>query len=186
MIPIDADFFGRDTLCVARDLIGARLKVGRCLVRIVETEAYTTDAASHSVMRRHQAALMRDTFGHIYVYRIYGVHFCLNFTTERAGVGAVLIRAAEPLDGIKVMAARRGVAESEQLLSGPGKLCQALGIGVEHNGRPIGGKLRLFARAAPVPVAASRRIGVTRAADLEWRFFDQGSRFVSRRKIASP
>jgi DNA-3-methyladenine glycosylase len=178
---LDCDFFARDTLCVARELIGTEMTVGHCRVRIVETEAYTTDAASHSVIRRHKATLMRETFGHIYVYQIYGVHFCLNFTTEREGVGAVLIRAAEPLAGIGAMAARRGVAQRRQLLSGPGKLCQALAIGPAYNGLPLGRELRLFATLAPVVVATSRRIGVTRAAELEWRFFERGSPFVSHR-----
>src|SRR5215472_5940909 len=100
------DFFARDTLTVARDLIGTTMIVGDCRCRIVETEAYTTDAASHSVTRRHTATLMRETFAHIYVYKIYGVHYCLNFTTEREGVGAALIRAAEPLAGIDQMARR--------------------------------------------------------------------------------
>jgi len=176
------DFFARDTLCVGRDLIGTLLAVGRMRARIVETEAYTTDAASHTVIRRHKAALMRETFGHIYVYQIYGVHFCLNFTTERDGVGAVLIRAAEPLVGIEAMSARRGVADRRQLLSGPGKLCQALGVGPELNGRKLGRELRLFAAAGPREVATSRRIGVSKAAELEWRFFQRDSPFVSRRK----
>ncbi|HEV3005491.1 MAG TPA: DNA-3-methyladenine glycosylase [Pirellulales bacterium] len=179
---LDCDFFARDTLSVARELIGAELAVGRCRARIVETEAYTTDAASHTMIRRHKAALMRETFGHIYVYQIYGVHFCLNFTTEREGIGAVLIRAAEPLAGIGAMAARRGVAERRQLLSGPGKLCQALGIGPAYNGLRLGRELRLFAATQAVVVATSRRIGVTRASELEWRFFERGSPFVSRLK----
>jgi DNA-3-methyladenine glycosylase len=176
------DFFARDTLSVARDLIGTLLAVGRIRARIVETEAYTTDAASHTVIRRHKAALMRETFGHIYVYQIYGVHFCLNFTTERDGVGAVLIRAAEPLVGVKAMCARRGVADRRQLLSGPGKLCQALGVGPELNGKRLGRELRLFAAAGPREVATSRRIGVSQAAELEWRFFERDSPFVSRGK----
>jgi len=178
------DFFARDTLKVARDLIGTVLAVGHCRARIVETEAYTTDAASHSVIRRHKAALMRETFGHIYVYQIYGVHFCLNFTTERDGVGAVLIRAAEPLAGIGAMSARRGVADRRHLLSGPGKLCQALGVGPELNGKRLGRELRLFAALGAREVATSRRIGVSRAAELEWRFFERDSPFVSRRKEA--
>ena len=82
MTYLDPEFFSRDTLVVARDLIGATLVVGRCEGRIVETEAYTTDAASHSVTRRNQASTMRETFGRVYVYFIYGMYYCLNFTTE--------------------------------------------------------------------------------------------------------
>ncbi len=105
---LDIDFFARDTISVARDLIGATLIVGECEGRIVETEAYTTDPASHAVTRPRQAAAMRDTYGHVYVYLIYGMYYCLNFTTELAGVGAVLIRAAEPRQGLELMMNRRG------------------------------------------------------------------------------
>ena len=181
MPDLDHEFFARDTLEVAHDLIGVILKVGKCEGRIVETEAYTTDAASHSVMRRHKAAMMRETFAHIYVYRIYGMHFCLNFTTERHGTGAVLIRALEPLKGLQRMAERRCVTDPKQLASGPGKLCQALGIGMELNGRPIGRELK-FAPGQHAPVVArSTRIGITRATELEWRFYEQANEYVSRR-----
>lgn len=178
---LDVEFFARDTLAIARDLIGAVLAVGKCRGRIVETEAYTTDAASHSVLRKHKAALMRETFAHVYVYHSYGVHYCLNFTTEREGTGAVLIRAAEPLEGQDEMARRRGVSEPEKLASGPGKLCQAFGIGIEFNGRPLGREIKLFAgQHAPI-VACGPRIGITRAVELPWRFYELGNACVSRR-----
>ncbi len=180
MPELDQEFFARDTLEVARDLIGVILTVGKCQGRIVETEAYTTDAASHSVMRPHKAAMMRETYGHIYVYRSYGVHFCLNFTTERHGTGAVLIRAVEPLKGLEEMTRRRGVSDPKQLANGPGKLCQAFGIGIELNGRPLGREIKLLpGKHAPV-IARSTRIGITRATELEWRFYEQGSGYVSR------
>src|SRR4051794_33527265 len=107
MATLKAEFFARDTVTVARALIGTTMMVGDCAGRIVETEAYTTDAASHSVTRRKQATVMRETFGHIYVYLIYGMYYCLNFTSDRAGPGAVLIRAVEPTAGIDLMMARR-------------------------------------------------------------------------------
>ena len=180
MAELDPEFFARDTLQVARDLIGVEITVGKCRGRIVETEAYKTDAASHSVMRKNKAALMRETFGHIYVYQSYGVHFCMNFTTERDGTGAVLIRAVEPIAGLDAMIRRRGVSEPEKLASGPGKLCQAFGIGIELNGRPIGREIKLRSgKHAPI-VAQSTRIGISRAVELEWRFFERGNRFVSR------
>ena len=182
MEELSPDFFARDTLEVARDLIGVEMAVGKCRGRIVETEAYTTDAASHSVMRKNKAALMRETFGHIYVYQSYGVHYCLNFTTERAGTGAVLVRAIEPLAGLEAMSRRRGVSEPEKLASGPGKLCQAFGIGLKLNGRPIGREIKLFPGAHAPIVARSTRIGITRAVELDWRFFERGNRFVSRRE----
>lgn len=178
---LGADFFARDTLTVARELIGASMQVGDCRCRLVETEAYTTDAASHSVTRRHKAAIMRETHGHIYVYSIYGMHYCLNFTTEYDGVGAVLVRAAEPLDGIDEMIRRRGTDTLRDLLRGPGRLCQALGIDLTLNGLPIGREIRLRSAEAVPVVATGPRIGITQATDLAWRFYEVGSPFVSGR-----
>ena len=174
------DFFARDTLSVARDLIGMRLRVGKCSGKIVETEAYTTDAASHTVTRRHTASLMRETFGHIYVYKIYGMHWCLNFTTEQEGIGAVLIRALQPLTGLAQMAGRRGVDEPRQLLSGPGRLCQGLGIDYSFHGEAIGRRLKLLPRQGEPEIGTSPRIGISAALDLPWRFFEVGNPFVSR------
>lgn len=176
---LDAEFFAGPTLDVARALVGAVLHVGRCTAKIVETEAYTTDAASHAVTRRVQARAMTTTFGHVYVYRIYGMHCCLNFTTERHGVGAVLIRAAEPLGGLAAMRRRRGVADLRLLASGPGRLCQALGIDRSHDGAPLG-RICLTAREQEPAIGASPRIGVSQSRDLEWRFFDLHSPHVSR------
>lgn len=179
-IALKESFFARDTVTVARELIGATMVVGRCRCRIVETEAYTTDAASHSVTRRHKAAIMRDTFAHLYVYKIYGVHYCLNFTTESEGVGAVLIRAAEPLAGIEKMAQRRGTREARMLLNGPGRLCQALGIDATWNALPLGREIKLLAAESAPSIIAGPRIGITQATDLEWRFCLAGSPFLSR------
>ena len=177
---LEADFFARNTLTVARELIGTTMMVGDCRCRIVETEAYTTDAASHSVTRRHKATIMRKTFAHIYVYKIYGVHYCLNFTTERDGVGAVLIRAAEPVAGIDEMATRRGTSDLKRLLNGPGRLCQALAIDATWTGRPLGRELKLLARTHVPSIIAGPRVGISKATELEWRFFESGSPFVSR------
>jgi DNA-3-methyladenine glycosylase len=173
-------FFARDTLEVARDLIGAVLVVGPCEGRIVETEGYTTDAASHAVMRRKQGALMRETFGHAYVHMNYGIHYCLNITTEREGVGAVLIRAVEPLRGIDLMIERRGVAEIKNLASGPGRLGQAFGIDMSLNGVRLGREIKIRGRRSEPEISTSARVGITRAADLEWRFYEAGNPFVSR------
>ncbi|HWP43486.1 MAG TPA: DNA-3-methyladenine glycosylase [Blastocatellia bacterium] len=177
---LDLDFFARDTLEVARDLIGATLVAGGSEGRIVETEAYTTDAASHAVTRPKQADIMRVTFGHIYVYMIYGMHYCLNFTTERAGAGAVLIRAVEPLKGIERMVERRGTSDLRRLASGPGRLCEAFAIDLSFNGKPLGREIKLRERSATPEIASSRRIGLSQATDLEWRFYEAGNRFVSR------
>ena len=177
---LEEDFFARDTVTVARDLIGTILVVGGCKGRIVETEAYTTDAASHAVMRQKQAALMRDTFGHVYVYLIYGMYYCLNFTTEQGGVGAVLIRAVEPTEGIEEMIERRGATDLKKLASGPGRLCQAFGIDARFNGMPVGREIKLIDRAGVPQISSGPRIGITRATELEWRFYEAGNPFVSR------
>lgn len=174
------DFFARDTLAVARDLIGAVLVVGPCAGRIVETEAYTTDAASHAVMRSKQGVLMRETYGHVYVHMNYGIHYCLNLTTERDGIGAVLIRAVEPTAGVEKMIERRGTNDVRKLASGPGRLGQAFGIDLRLNGKRIGDEVRVRARRQVPDITAGRRVGITRATDLEWRFFETGSPFVSR------
>jgi DNA-3-methyladenine glycosylase len=177
---LNEEFFARDTLVVARDLIGAILVVGHCRGRIVETEAYTTDAASHAVTTSNRAALMRETYAHVYVYLIYGMYYCLNLTTERKGTGAVLIRAAEPLCGIDLMIERRGTSDIRKLASGPGRLAQAFGIDLSYNGGPVGREIKIKERLAAPEIATSPRIGISRAADLEWRFFERGNRFVSR------
>jgi DNA-3-methyladenine glycosylase len=176
---LTADFFARDTLTVARDLIGSVLIAGHCQARIVETEAYTTDAASHSVTRRHKAATMRESFGRVYVYFIYGMYYCLNFTTDAGGPGAVLIRAAEPVRGIQRMIGRRGTSDRLKLTSGPGRLCEALGIDLSFNGGLIGHRLKVKAREQEPRISTSRRIGISQATELEWRFFEKNSPFVS-------
>jgi DNA-3-methyladenine glycosylase len=176
---LTADFFARDTLTVARELIGTVLVAGHCHARIVETEAYTTDAASHSVTRRHKAAVMRESFGRVYVYFIYGMYYCLNFTTDAAGPGAVLIRAAEPVRGIQRMIDRRGTRDNFKLTSGPGRLCEAMGINLSFDGALIGHQLKVKARQREPRISTSRRIGISQATELEWRFFETDSPFVS-------
>jgi DNA-3-methyladenine glycosylase len=180
MPDLDREFFARDTVTVARDLIGTTLIASGCAGRIVETEAYTTDAASHAVTRSRQAAIMRETFGHVYVYLIYGMYYCLNVTTERQGVGAVLIRAVEPTRGIDLMSERRGTSNVRLLASGPGRLCAAFGIDLAMNGKPLGREIRLLRREAEPLISASSRIGITRATELDWRFYETGNPFVSR------
>jgi len=176
MPDLDYEFFARDTVTVASDLIGTTLVVGPCAGRIVETEAYTTDAASHAVTRSRQAATMRETFGHIYVYLIYGMHHCLNITTERDGIGAVLIRAVEPVRGIDLMRQRRGTSNVRLLASGPGRLCAALAIDLAMNGQPLGRDLSILRREGEPAVSASPRIGITRATELDWRFMRRATR----------
>jgi DNA-3-methyladenine glycosylase len=180
MAYLRSEFFARDTIAVAQDLIGTELVVGNCSGRIVETEAYTTDAASHSVMRPRQSAVMQQTFGYVYVYFIYGMYYCLNFTTDRQGAGAVLIRAVEPTRGLAEMSNRRGTSEITKLASGPGRLCQAFGIDLNDNGERIGRRIKVKPRKTSPQIGVSKRIGISRATDLDWRFYEHQSPFVSR------
>jgi len=179
---LKSDFFSRDAITVAKDLIGTHLVVGQCEARIVETEAYTTDAASHAVTRRHQSVIMQETFGYVYVYFIYGMYYCLNFTADKDGPGAVLIRAAEPLAGVDLMRARRKVSGIHQLASGPGRLCQALGIDLRLNHTRIGAQIKVKARAVEPLISTSARVGISQATDLHWRFFEKSNSFVSGRR----
>jgi DNA-3-methyladenine glycosylase len=172
---------------VARDLIGATLRHGDTAGRIVEVESYhQEEPAAHSFIGpRPRTKVLFGPPGFAYVYRSYGIHALLNAVAEDAGVGAaVLIRAIEPLEGIEVMRARRRVARDEELTNGPGKLTEALAIGLEMNGVSLEtGPIRIEPRPAgsrPPEVVMGPRIGITKAADLPWRFCDATSRFVSR------
>ncbi|MBI4774838.1 MAG: DNA-3-methyladenine glycosylase [Deltaproteobacteria bacterium] len=175
-----ASFFAGNTCDVARSLIGAILRVGSCAGAIVEVEAYRADAASHAVTRPRQGAMLKDTYGRIYVYLIYGMHHCLNITTEREGVGAVLIRAVEPLEGLTQMRLRRGCDKLLNLTNGPGKLCQAFGIDRSYHGEMVGQRLSIHPPQRPFPVSQGPRIGIRKATELPWRYFVPGNRFVSR------
>ncbi|RYF40046.1 MAG: DNA-3-methyladenine glycosylase [Comamonadaceae bacterium] len=170
---------------VARALIGATLLVDGVGGRIVETEAYDReDPASHSFSGptpRNEA--MFGPPGRVYVYRSYGIHWCLNVVCREAGHGAgVLIRAIEPSHGVDLMRARRGLADLRLLCSGPGKLGQALGITRELNGLRLDRKpFRLLPAPAQVCVVTGPRIGISKAVELPWRFGLEGSAFLSRR-----
>ncbi len=187
-------FFRRPTVSLARDLIGCVLVSGESGVsvagRIVETEAYLSegDPASHSHRgeTRRNASMFGEA-GLVYVYLIYGVHHCLNVVSGEAGVGeAVLIRALEPLEGLELMRARRGGVRDRELCRGPGKLAQAFGLSLEHDGLDLcRGPLELRAPAARVGVheastiEAGPRVGITKAADLPLRFRVGGSEWTS-------
>jgi DNA-3-methyladenine glycosylase len=181
--PLPKSFFRRDVDDAARALIGTVLTVGGVGGMIVETESYDPDdPASHAYERRQtrRNAVMFGPPGHAYVYRIYGMHWCLNFTCGDAS--AVLIRALEPLYGIAKMRARRGSETLTSLCSGPGKLCQALGITGAQNGLSLSAPPFALARAAgPAQIASGVRIGITKARDLERRFGLAGSPYLSRR-----
>ena len=173
-------FFQDDTVKVAKKLLGTKLVYDGCAGIIVETEAYKTDAASHAVTRPRKGSLLRETYGAIYVYFIYGMYHCLNFTTEKNGVGAVLIRAVEPITGLDKMKRRRKTRDVYNLASGPGKVCQAFGINMAVNGETVGSSIKLAPRTRPVKIAKSPRIGISKAKQFEWRFFVAGNEFVSK------
>jgi DNA-3-methyladenine glycosylase len=178
-------FFARGAVAVARDLIGITLLVDGVGGPIVEAEAYDqTDPASHSYQgkRTPRNESMFGPAGHAYVYRSYGVHWCLNFVCGEAPFGgAVLIRALEPLAGLDLMQRRRGAVGLRQLCAGPGRLTQALGITGELDGRPLNvPPFSLRVRTAPVEILVGPRIGLTRGIETPWRFGLAGSRFLSR------
>lgn len=180
-------FYARPVLDVARDLVGCVLAHGATSGVIVETEAYhDSEPACHAyVGLTPRTRTLFGPPGHAYVYRSYGIHALVNAVTEVEGVGAaVLIRALEPLDGLAAMRARRGLERVEDLCSGPGKLTQALAIELDGNdGDLVEGPIRILPRpperAAPELIAGPR-IGITKAAELPWRFCARGSRSVSK------
>jgi DNA-3-methyladenine glycosylase len=181
-------FYDRPVLDVARDLIGCVVSHEGSSGVIVETEAYhQIEPASHSYIGlRERTRVVFGPPGKAYLYRSYGIHACLNAVCEPDGVGAaVLIRALEPVKGIERMRERRGLERLEDLCSGPGKLTQALAIGLELNGTDlIAGPIVIASRPRSwrdVAVSVDRRIGITKAVELPWRFSATGSRFVSRR-----
>ena len=177
-------FFDRSVHEVAPDLIGATLLVNGVGGMIVEVEAYHhTDPAAHSYNgRTPRNAVMFGPPGFAYVYRSYGIHWCLNFVCEEEGsASAVLIRALRPTGGLAAMKRRRGLTEERQLCSGPGKLCEALGVTKKHDGLPLKKPpFELRARDQDHAVASGVRIGITKAADLPWRYGLKGSRYLSK------
>lgn len=182
------EFYARPVLEVARDLIGCVVSHDGCAGVIVEAEAYhDSEPACHAfVGLTPRTTTLFGPPGRAYVYRSYGVHALLNAVCEPEGVGAaVLIRALEPVSGVEAMRSRRGLEPVRALCSGPGKLTQALGIELQHNGGDLlRGPVVIEPRPArwrEVDVVADQRIGITKAVELPWRFTAAGSRFVSRR-----
>jgi DNA-3-methyladenine glycosylase len=181
------DFYARSVHAVARDLIGCTVRHGESAGRIVETESYHMDEpACHAhVGSTGRTHILFGEPGRAYVYFSYGIHALLNAVSENEGVGAaVLIRALEPTDGVTEMRERRGLERLGDLCSGPGKLTQALGVGLSLNGTSlVDGPIEVLARERghrEPRIVVGERIGITKAPELPWRFCDADSRYVSR------
>ena len=178
---VDDAFFARPTLEVARALIGCTLRHRDTAGVIVEVEAYCGDAASHHVTRPRTGAIMGTTHGRIYLYSIYGMHRCLNVTTDEHGPGAVLFRALEPTEGLGSMAHRRGSDDVRALCSGPAKLVEALAVDSGIGSKRFLDHFELDGRTDPLEIATGPRIGISAAVELPWRLALRGSRFLSRK-----
>lgn len=183
--PLTRDFFARSVHKVAPDLIGATLLFNGIGGIVVEVEAYHhTDPAAHSFNGpTPRNAVMFGPPGVAYVYRSYGIHWCFNFVCEKEGsASAVLLRAIEPTHGIAAMRRRRGLDDERALCSGPGKLCEALGITGRHNGLALDeAPFSVHARMHKPGIVSGVRIGITKAAELPWRYGLRDSRFLSKR-----
>ena len=184
MALIRRNFFARSVHLVAPDLIGAIFLCDGVGGRIVEVEAYHhTDPAAHSYNGpTERNAVMFGPPGFVYVYRSHGIHWCVNFVCEPEGsASAVLIRAVEPLEGLAKMKRRRGLSEERLLCSGPGRLTEAMAITHAHNGLALDRPpFRLYAREEEPEIATGVRIGLTKAADVPWRYGLKGSKFLSK------
>jgi DNA-3-methyladenine glycosylase len=182
--PLKRSFFGRSVHDVAPDLIGATLLVNGVGGIIVEVEAYhQAEPAAHSFNGpTPRTMVMFGPPGFSYVYRSYGIHWCVNFVCEKPGsASAVLIRALEPTHGLATMRRRRGVEDERSLCSGPGKLCEALGITIQTSELPLDQPpFALHARIGKADIATGVRIGITKATDLPWRYGLKGSKFLSK------
>ncbi len=177
---LNKEFFAGDTLTIAKSLIGVKLIYNGCEGIIVETEAYRDDAASHAVTRPRYGTMLRDTYGKVYIYFIYGMYHCLNFTTEKNGVGAVLIRALQPVAGLEQMHKRRQVKAKKNLTNGPGKLFQAFGFDPAQHGENVGESIHLESCYVQTNIVCGPRIGISKAKDLPWRFCLKNSPYLSK------
>ena len=182
--PLSKKFFARSVHEVAPDLIGATLLVDGVGGIITEVEAYHhTEPAAHSFNGpTPRNMVMFGPPGFLYVYRSYGIHWCMNFVCEKEGsASAVLIRALEPTHGIPAMRRRRGLHDERSLCTGPGKLCEAMGVSIKHNTLPLDAPpIVVYARKHKPEIASGIRIGITKAVELPWRYGLKGSRFLSK------
>ncbi len=174
-------WFADDAITIAPKLLGKIIRKGSCEGIIVETETYTTDSASHAHHPTPRSAPMRETYGYWYVYFNYGMHYCVNITTNKSSTGAVLIRAIEPTKGIAYMKRRRNVSNIHKLANGPAKLCQAFGIDKHQNATPLNRDFAIYdaPEIKKEMIATSPRIGIRNDIDLLWRFHTRDNQFVS-------
>lgn len=179
---LSKSWFKEDALTLAPTLLGKIVQKGSSMGIIVETEAYMNDPASHGFKFTVRGAPMRETFGHWYVYFTYGMHWCANVTCDDKAVGAVLIRAVEPVSGIAVLKRRRGTTDIRKLCSGPARFAQAFGITDKDNRAPLSKEFGIFDAPSITTenIVASPRIGISQAIDLPWRFHIKDNPFVSR------
>ncbi|MBX4212158.1 DNA-3-methyladenine glycosylase [Candidatus Pacearchaeota archaeon] len=185
---ISQEFFNRNTIQVAKDLLGCYLvsesKEGRTAGKIVETEAYLSDdPGSHTFKgKTKRNEVMFGPAGRAYVYFIYGAHHCINVVTQKPGVGeAVLIRALEPIEGIEIMRKRRNKDDVKDLTNGPGKLVSALAIDKSCNGLDFNDRIKILERKEKPKIIATTRIGLSQGKDLPYRFYIKDNPFVSRK-----
>lgn len=182
--PLTKKFFARSVHHVAPDLIGATLLVDGVGGIITEVEAYHhTEPAAHSFNGpTPRNMVMFGPPGFLYVYRSYGIHWCMNFVCEKEGsASAVLIRALEPTHGIPAMRRRRGLHDERSLCTGPGKLCEAMAVSIKHNTLPLDAPpIAVYARKSKPEIVSGLRIGITKAVELPWRYGLKGSKFLSK------
>ncbi|MBK7254673.1 MAG: DNA-3-methyladenine glycosylase [Ignavibacteria bacterium] len=194
--PVGRKFYLRDTVTVSKDLLGKliirKIKYKTLIAKITETEAYrgSDDPASHSYLKiTKRNKVMFDTGGKVYVYFIYGNYNCFNIVTEKKGTGsAVLIRAAEPVEGIELMKSFRGkIKNIYELTNGPGKLCKALNIDKTFYGKDVTEEGEIFIsypqRKERFEIVSTKRIGISKGADLPFRFFIKDNPFVTKHKV---
>ncbi len=183
MKALSKSFFKGDAVLVAKELLGKILRYKGCSGIIIETEAYRSDPASHAYKITPRSEIMLRSYGKWYIYFIYGMYYCLNITTNEGEPGAVLIRAIEPITGIEEMKKRRKTDNLKNLCSGPGKLCQALGIDKRLNGTEVNKTIEILEKknTKNFKIKRTGRIGIKKGKELLWRFLIADNEYVSRK-----
>ncbi len=180
MREIKKNFFKKDAVWVAKALLGKKLKFKGCEGIIVETEAYKDDPASHAYKPTPRSMPLIEEYGTIYIYLNYGMYYLLNFTCDENEAGGVLIRAVEPTKGIAAMKKRRNKEDITELCNGPGKLCQAFGITMKQHNKSVGDEIHIYDIGKKVKIKKSKRVGISKGIEYEWRFYIKDNKFVSK------